>query len=368
MVEAAAIAALVAWLYLALFHGMFWRVGPLLAPAPPLANSNARVAVVIPARNEEATIAQTVASLAAQDYSGPLHIWVVDDSSTDGTAALARRDGVSVVSAPPLAGGWTGKLWALSHGVEHAMRDSMPEYLLFTDADIVHARDSLRGLIARAEADNFDIVSVMVKLRCTSLAERLLVPAFVFFFFMLYPPRWIARPDRRTAGAAGGCVLIRTQALQRIGGIAAIRGELIDDCALAAAVKRSGGSVWLGLSEETRSIRAYPGLADIHSMIARTAFTQLRYSPLLLAGTVAGMCLLYIVPVAATFGFKPSAGAAWAIMTALYLPMIRFYQRPSWTAVVLPVAALFYMMATLDSALRYWTGRGGSWKGRHQAA
>ena len=370
MVDVAAAVAACAWIYLALLHGRFWRVQPLLADTPPPRDTGARVAVVIPARNEAATIGRTVSSLAAQEWPGPLHIWVVDDSSTDATAELARQAGgdkVTVLHADPLPAGWTGKLWALATGVEQAL-PWKPEYLLFTDADIEHDTGSIPRLVARAEHGGFDIVSVMVRLHCESGAERLLIPAFVFFFFMLYPPRWIARRDRGTAGAAGGCVLIRPEALARIGGIQSIRGELIDDCSLAAVVKRTGGSVWLGLSENTRSIRPYPNFADIRHMIARTAFTQLRYSWLLLLGTIAGMSLLYVVPVLAALRGSLFGIAAWLTMTAIYLPMVRFYRQPAWTAALLPVAGLFYTAATIESALRYRVGRGGTWKGRHQAA
>lgn len=364
MVDIAAAFAACAWVYLVLFHGRFWSVRPLLARAPSPGDRSARIAVVIPARDEAETIGQTVASLAAQDWPGTLDIWVVDDSSTDDTAEIARGAGASVITAPPLQPGWTGKMWALSRGVNRALQDA-PDYLLFTDADIVHAPDSLSSLIARAQFGRFDIVSVMVKLHCESTAERLLIPAFVFFFFMLYPPAWTANRNRRTAGAAGGCILIRPEALRRIGGIDAIRHELIDDCALAAAVKRTGGAVWLGLSENTRSIRLYPAFADIRNMIARTAFTQLRYNAALLAGTVAGMLLLYVAPLVS---FSWIGLVTWLLMTIAYLPMVRFYGQPAWTALLLPVAGMFYTAATVESAIRYWTGRGGAWKGRHQAA
>jgi hopene-associated glycosyltransferase HpnB len=355
-----AAAALAGWIYLALLHGRFWRVGPLLHTPPagvdqPLRN----IVAIIPARDEAATIAAAVRSLDSPEV---LRVIVVDDSSSDATAEIARSCGATVVNAGPLAAGWTGKLWAMSRGIAAA---PSCDYLLFTDADIVHGPDSLRRLVAIAETDGYDLVSLMVKLRCRSTAEKLLLPAFVFFFFMLYPPAWIRRRGRRIAGAAGGCVLIRPSALRRAGGIEAIRSELIDDCALAAAVKRSGGSVWLGLSRETSSLRAYPRF--VRHMIARTAFTQLRYSYLWLAGTAAGLLLLYAVPPIECLRGSAAATAAWTIMTLLYLPVVSFYGLSPVYALTLPFVALFYLAATLESALLYSTGRGGAWKGRHQA-
>lgn len=361
MVNEAAAASLGAWLWLALGHGFFWRLRGLFPTAA--SPSASRVAVVIPARDEAATIGQTVASLVQQ---GNVHIIVVDDNSSDGTGDFAAGAGATVVQAGPLPGGWTGKMWALHCGVEEA-RAFRPDYLLFTDADIVHSPDSLARLVGVAERDARDLMSVMVRLNCTSAAERLLIPAFVFFFFMLYPPAWIRRRDRRTAGAAGGCVLIRPAALDAMGGIAAIRGELIDDCALARGVKRSGGSVWLGISDDVRSIREYPHFADVRRMVARTAFTQLRYSPLLLLGTLAGMAFLYVLPVAAACKGSAYGLVAWLLMASVYVPMLRFYKQPAAAAMLLPAAGVFYTAATLESAIRCWSGRGGTWKGRHQA-
>jgi hopene-associated glycosyltransferase HpnB len=363
--------ALAAWIYLAAFHGRFWRTGVLLRPpAPDKSPEHPRVAVVIPARNEAATIEQTVESLSTQDYAGPCHIWVVDDNSSDGTAHAAQAAGgakTSVIAAGPLQTGWTGKLWALSRGVEDASR-WRPDYLLFTDADIRHSPDSIRSLVTRAHAEQLDLVSNMVRLHCSTLAERLTIPAFVFFFFMLYPPAHIRESRRRAAGAAGGCILIRSGALQRIGGLSSIRSELIDDCALAGAVKRSGGKLWLGLTARTESLRVYPTFAEVERMIARTAFTQLRYSSLALFGTIAGLSLLYAIPVVAALRGNRTGVAAWALMTWTYLPMVRFYRQPIIIAPLLPATALFYAAATVHSALRYWNGSGGTWKGRHQAA
>ena len=360
------VVSLAAWIYLVFFRGGFWREHA--AEPPPSGGSGKSVAVVIPARNEEALVGKAIRSLLAQEYSGPLHLFLVDDHSTDGTIAAAGVDErLTILRAGQLPGGWTGKVWAMSEGVQSAAA-LRPDYILFTDADIMHGPRSVAGLVARAEGDTRDLVSYMALLRCETFAERALIPAFVFFFFKLYPPRWIARRDRSTAGAAGGCILVRRPALEKIGGMAAIRGELIDDCALAGAVKQSGGAIWLGLSGETRSIRSYEKFREIHNMIARTAFTQLRYSEILLAGTIAGMAVIYLAPLLLLLSRAtvPTACglAAWILMMIAYLPTLRFYRRSAAWAPALPLAALFYMVATIDSAIRHWTGRGGLWKGR----
>jgi hopene-associated glycosyltransferase HpnB len=358
------------WLYLLGLRGRFWlisksRADPPVRGRPPGLPS--AVTAIIPARNESAVVAQAIGSLAEQRYPGAFRIVLVDDDSADGTADIARQADPSgrlaVIRAAPLPPGWTGKLWAVSQGIEHA---GMPDYLLLTDADIVHPPDNLAALVARAES-GYDLVSYMAKLKCDSLAERALIPAFVFFFFLLYPPAWIRDPKRKTAGAAGGCILIRREMLERIGGIAAIRGELIDDCALARAVKRAGGRVWLGLSEQTRSIRDYATFGEIGRMISRTAFTQLRYSPLLLAGTILGLAFTYWLPVALTIAGQPLGILAWLLMSICYWPALRFYGRSPLWAPLLPVIAAFYMGCTVHSAVQYWRGKGGSWKGRAQA-
>lgn len=359
--------SLAAWVAIAGFRGGFWRFRPALLPrlggaAPP-------VAMIAPARDEAGLVGRAAASLAAQRYDGPVSLCVVDDHSSDATRAEAEAAGADTIEAPPLPPGWSGKLWAVQQGVERALAGE-PRYLLLTDADIVHAPDALAGLVALAEEGGYDVVSLMVRLHCESAAERALIPAFVFFFLKLYPPRWIEDRRKATAGAAGGCILIRAEALRRIGGLAAIRGELIDDCALAAAVKRSGGRVWLGLAGDSHSIRPY-GARDIFRMISRTAFTQLRHSAALLALTVAGMALLYLAPPALAVAGRGAArwlgAAAWALMAGVYLPAVRFYRRsPAW-ALTLPVVAVFYVAATLDSAFSYWRGEGGAWKGRMQA-
>ena len=346
-----------AWIYLAVGRGFFWVVREP-RKLPPL-RGGARVVAVIPARDEAPTIGLAVQSLA------PLPVVVVDDQSADGTGAIAAAAGARVVPGAPLPTGWTGKLWAVRQGVE-AARELEPEYLLLTDADIVHGPGEVEQLIARAESGGFDLVSLMVKLRCESFAERALIPAFVFFFFKLYPP------GAKTRGAAGGCMLIRRAALERIGGIEKIRSELIDDCALAREVRRSGGKirlgkVWLGVTHGTRSLREYPTLASVESMIARTAFTQLGYSPWMLAGAVCGMALLYVSPPLFAVAGSLWGIAAWVLMSIVYLPVLRFYGRSPLWALCLPVIALFYTGATIDSAVRYWTGKGGLWKGRVQA-
>jgi hopene-associated glycosyltransferase HpnB len=361
------------WLYLFFFRGQFWRMRDIGAQ-PSITPPSARVAAVIPARNEAPIVSQAIASLAAQQYPGEFSIVLVDDHSSDGTAAQARAaapaDRLAVVSAAPLPPGWTGKLWAVSEGIRVA-EARQPDYFLLTDADIVHAPDNLRGLVERAERDGYDLVSYMVKLACGTPAERLLIPAFVFFFFLLYPPAWIRDPRRFTAGAAGGCLLIRRTMLERIGGIAAIRDALIDDCALAAAVKRAGGRVWLGLTADTRSIREYATFRQIGRMISRSAFTQLRCSLWLLAATIAGLAVTYLAPPVLTVaGRWPGAAmglAAWLLMSLSYLPVLRFYRRPWFEAPLLPLVALFYLAATIHSAIAWWRGKGGEWKGRSQA-
>jgi hopene-associated glycosyltransferase HpnB len=371
-----AAAALAAWVYLLAARGGFWRFRETLPSATR--SIEARVAAVIPARDEAEGIGRTVRSLLTQHFGGRLHLFVVDDHSTDGTASVAREaaemagasDRLRVIEGAPLPAGWTGKLWAVAQGVEAAQKLA-PDYILLTDADIEHAPDSVASLIACAQERDADLTSVMVRLHAEHLAEALLIPAFVFFFFKLYPPRWVALDGSRTAAAAGGCMLVRPAALSRIGGIAAIRGEVIDDCALASRIKRSGGRIWMGLSRTTRSTREYRGFAEIRAMIARTAYTQLRYSPALLMGTVAGLALLYVAaPVLAFAGHGPAraiAIAAWLLMSISFLPALRFYEKPILLAPLLPVAALFYMEATIASAVRYYRGRGGQWKGRAAA-
>ncbi len=380
--------ALAIWLYLLLGHGGFWRVATPLDHEPTDGNGWPPVAAVIPARNEAETIARALDSVLGQDYDGPLAVYLVDDSSADGTADIARQSAerlgrperLTIVTAGPLPPGWAGKLWALSEGLKAiATASSQPTYLWFTDADIAHEGSTLRRLVATAEAEDRDLVSLMVMLTTANAWERLLIPPFVFFFAMLYPFRWIADPGRGTAGAAGGCLMLRAKALRNARGLEAMRDAIIDDCTLAARIKRlgrtGGGRLRLALTQRSHSIRPYPGLGDIWRMVARSAYTQLRYSPILLLGTLLGMALTYLAPplllVTSPLHGSPLAAslgaAAWVIMAALFLPTLRLYGQPWPMAFALPVAALFYAAMTADSARRHATGQGGLWKGRVQA-
>jgi len=364
---------LAVWIYLLAFRGGFWRMETarrMDAPAPPLP----AVVAVIPARDEAEVVCQAIRSLVNQDYRGEFHIVLVDDSSSDGTAEAAQRavgnELLTVVRATSLPDGWTGKLWAVSQGVAEAERRA-PEFLLLTDADITHPPSNLSDLVVLAERDGYDLVSYMARLSCRTTAERVLMPAFVFFFFLLYPPAWIRDPRRATAGAAGGCMLVRREALAGAGGIGAIRSAWIDDCALAGAIKRRGGKVWLGVSGQTRSIRGYAGFGEAGRMISRSAFTQLHHSAWLLVGTVAGLLVTYAAPPALALAASGSArwlgAAAWLVMALCYRPALRFFGRPAYEAAGLPLVALFYLAATVHSACQWWRGGGGRWKGRSQA-
>ena len=372
--------SLVIWVVLTFLRGGFWQVQRFNADVEKFESPSSwpRVVAIVPARNEAETISQVVESILKQSYPGDFQLIVVDDHSEDRTAALAMAAAQSagaegrirVVSAETLPGGWTGKLWAMRQGVEDSAALSA-EYVWFTDADIVHAPDTLERLVARAEHQKLHLASLMVLLQAKSFAERLLIPAFLYFFLKLYPPKWIADAKAKTAGAAGGCILLRRGALERIGGIKAIRSEVIDDCALARAVKRNGGSIWMGLTRKSVSLRAYSTFKEIRDLIARTAFTQLGYSALVLIGTLVGMLLTYVVPVIIAFSTQAILWrlglAAWALMTISYLPTVRFYGLSPLWAPTLPLAAAFYSYATWVSALRYWLGKGGEWKGRAQA-
>ncbi|MEU6945608.1 glycosyltransferase [Streptomyces sp. NPDC046316] len=411
-----AMGSLAAWGWLLLGQGFFWRTDQRLPSPSGHARVDPeawpRVAVVVPARDEAEVLPLSLPSLLAQDYPGEAEVLLVDDGSTDGTGKLAeelaQRYGglpLTVTSPGEPEPGWTGKLWALRHGitlartrgpdprgaeplrVESARPESLraapggvgpcrPEFLLLTDADIAHEPDSLRRLVEAALACELDLVSQMARLRVASGWERLVVPAFVYFFAQLYPFRWINRRRRpRATAAAGGCVLLRTETAERARVPESIRQAVIDDVSLARAVRRAGGRIWLGLAERVDSVRPYPHLSDLWRMISRSAYAQLRHNPLVLAGTVAGLAVVYLAPPAALavglFGGDAVAGwaggIAWAVMAGTYLPMLRYYRQPLWLAPTLPLTALLYLFMTVDSAVQHYRGRGAAWKGRTYA-
>ena len=360
------------WLYLLLLHRGFWLLRERDTAAVPEPAAWPSVVAVVPARNEADVIQQSIGSLVAQDYPGPFHILLVDDLSDDSTADLARglgSDRLTVLAGSPRPPGWTGKLWAMQQGSDLATT-LQPELLWFTDADIAHSPDNLRQLVARAEAGNKVLVSLMARLHCRSTAEHFLIPAFVFFFDMLFPFGAVNNPRSKVAAAAGGCMLARRTALEKTGGIAAIRHNIIDDCALGRAMKRQG-PIWLGLTDRAVSMRPYNHIADIRHMVARSAYAQLGYSPLMLIGTLFGLALVYLAPVAAAlFGWGVSQMAgwlAWLLMAGMYVPMLRFYRLSPLWGLALPLIGVFYAAFTLESAIQHWSGRGGMWKGRAQA-
>ncbi|MFP5235733.1 MAG: glycosyltransferase [Acidobacteriota bacterium] len=369
MILALAILPFLAWVYLLAFHGRFWRSSPVLPPVA--AQADAAVAVVVPARDEAESIQAAVGSLLAQNYCGTLSIVLVDDNSSDGTgdlaAALASGGRLTIVKGEPLPAGWSGKLWAIHQGLSHPLARAA-DYVLLTDADIVHAPGHIAALVAQAEAGGYELVSEMVRLHCATAAERALIPAFVFFFQMLYPFAWVNDATKRTAGAAGGTMLVARAALDRIDGVSRIRDNLIDDCALAKQIKHSGGRIWLGHAEGTVSTRVYRNWPEVWNMIARTAYVQLGYSPLLLLGCIAGMSLVFCAaPLVTMFahGVPRVVGAvAWLMSATAFQPTLRRYRRSPFWGLALPAIALFYLGATIASAARHYTGRGGGWKER----
>ena len=365
------------WVYLLAARGLFWLGRerddtPVVRPAAPPS-----VAIVVPARNEADGIAESVTSLLGQDYSA-LHLVLVDDDSDDGTADIARAaaaqigasDRLTIIAGKMLPADWTGKLWAVKQGIAAANERFAPKYLMLTDADIVHDADTVSWLVSHAEQHNLVLTSLTARWRCENFAERVHIPAFIFFFQMLYPFAWVNDPNNTMAGAAGGCMLVRADALRTAGGIDAIHGALIDDCALARAMKKQG-PIWLGLTNRVRSIRPYPDWGDIRRMVARSAYAQLDYSPLNLIGTVGGLALTYLLPVGfALFG----AGWAqvigiitWFLMALSFQPTLRFYRLSPLWGVALPAITCLFMLYTLDSAYQYAVGKGGAWKGRVQA-
>ncbi|MEW1720459.1 glycosyltransferase [Streptomyces sp. NPDC093109] len=397
-----AVGSLAAWIWLLLGQGFFWRTDQRLPgrSGPPGAGaayeSRLRlkeagedgtppqwpsVAVVVPARDEAAVLPASLPSLLSQVYPGPAEIFLVDDGSSDGTGRLARElsaryGGLPLTVASPgePEPGWTGKLWAVRHGIALA-RAHGPEFLLLTDADIAHEPDSLRELVVAAEAYELDMVSQMARLRVAGAWEKLVVPAFVYFFAQLYPFRRINRPGGRTAAAAGGCVLLRTETAVRARVPESFRQAVIDDVSMARAVRRSGGRIWLGLADRVDSVRPYPRLADLWRMVSRSAYAQLRHNPLLLVLTVAGLAVVYLVPpvalCAGVFAGDRAAGwlglAAWAVMTGTYVPILRYYRLSLWQAPLLPLTAFLYLLMTVDSAVQHYRGRGSAWKGRTYA-
>ncbi len=359
------------WGWLLTMRGQFWRAGPVLPAATP--SRAPAVTVVVPARDEAPLVERALRSLLAQDYPGPFRVILVDDRSTDGTGALVRAIAdprLTVLTGTPRPAGWAGKLWAVHQGVTAAHDSDPPEYFFLTDADIAHDPPHLSSLVAMAERHDLDMVSEMVALSCDSLAEKALIPAFVFYFQLLYPFAWVNNPSCATAAAAGGTVLIRRRALTRIGGMKAVRGALIDDVALAGAVK-TGGRIFLGHSALARSVRPYPDCASVWRMIARSAYAQLRFSPLVLTATTLGMALVWLVPPLAALSGHGMARVlgllVWLASAATFLPTLRRCGRSFLWAPFLPLIALFYMAATIGSAVHYHRGLGVVWKGRAYA-
>ena len=384
--------SLLIWVVLIVLRGQFWRCDQRLQSVEISGDADTlpRIAVVMPARNEVEVIETSLRSLLSQDYPGMLSITVVDDQSEDGTAevvkslAQAVQDNpvrsLQVMTGQPLPSGWTGKLWALEQGTQQVIATQNPDFIWLSDADIAHAPHSLSQLVDKAQTQDLALVSLMVQLRCESVWEKLLIPAFIFFFQKLYPFPWVNNPQRSMAAAAGGCILLKRSALQRIGGIGALREALIDDCTLAQKVKRGEGRpftpIWLGLSEETVSLRAYNDLDSIWMMVARTAYTQLNYSPALLLGTIVGMGLVYwVAPLGVVYGGMTQqwlvlglGAVVWGLMTIAYAPTVKLYRLSGVWALALPGIAFLYSLMTLDSARRHWMGKGGAWKGRVYSA
>ncbi len=384
MALALAGASALAWVILVFFRNGFWRCDQRLASALKPPTIWPSVVALVPARNEEDSIAACLQSLAAQSYDGKFSVVIVNDNSTDRTSSVARRAArdagvkpqIWIIDAPPLETGWAGKLWALQHGIA-ALPSGVdaPDYLWLTDADVLHSADALTKLVAKAEQDGLAMVSLMVRLACESFWERLLVPAFIFFFQMLYPFRAVNSENSKVAGAAGGCILLKRAALEEAGGLAAMKDRLIDDCALARIIKQNGSPIWLGLAEHSRSLRRYIELSEFWHMVARSAFVQLRHSTFLLALSVAGMVVSFIAaplivvsyPLHGGLAAAVLASASWFAMTLCILPCLQYHKLNAAYATLLPVAAVLYLGMTLHSAFRYWFGTGSDWKSRTYA-
>ena len=378
--------SLILWMFLLLFWGQFWRADQRLDNNNIDLTSYPTVCAIIPARNEADVLLVSLKSLLNQDYPGQFSIILIDDQSTDKTREIAQdianhlnqSDRFKVILGKPLPVGWSGKLWAMEQGIQFVKnQDLTPDYFLFTDADIEHHVTNLKELVSKAEKENLALTSLMVLLRCDSFWEKFLIPAFVFFFQKLYPFPWVNNPQNKMAAAAGGCILVRRDRLEEIGSIPSLQEALIDDCTLAQKIKGlstpdNATAIWLGLTEKTKSLRPYNSLDTIWNMIARTAYTQLNYSPLLLLGTVLGMGLVYLAaPAILLLGVYLESGnliiissLTWFLMTIAYLPTLRLYQLSPLWSLSLPLIAFFYNLMTIDSALRHWRGKGGGWKGR----
>ncbi|MGA1621541.1 MAG: glycosyltransferase [Synechocystis sp.] len=373
--------SLVIWVFLLLAWGGFWRCNQFLPHQSTDLPAYPAITVIVPARDEADVLDRSLSSLLQQDYPGKLRVILVDDQSSDGTgqvaqaiaAQLGQAERLTVITGQPLPGGWSGKLWAVEQGWRHIQQGEAPsDYVLLTDADIAHGDQTVKQLVQKAETENLALVSLMVMLRCESGWEKFLIPAFIFFFQKLYPFPWVNNPARKMAAAAGGCILLRRQALTAIGGIAALKEALIDDCTLAQKVKALNVPIWLGLSRNNWSLRPYDRLETIWDMVARTAYTQLNYNPLLLVGTLVGMGVVYFMaPLAVLLGlvlgnpYLLGVGAlTWGLMAIAYGPTLNLYGRSPLWGLALPVIALLYNLMTLDSAWRHWRGQGGGWKGR----
>jgi hopene-associated glycosyltransferase HpnB len=378
------------WIYLLAFRGRFWRCDQRLAVFSKASLPQwPSVCAIVPARNEADMLTHSLPGLLTQKYPGNFRVLLVDDQSTDGTAEVARQSAhpsqteasLEIMTTAPLPLGWSGKLWAVHQGIEQVLQDTtqpLPDYFLLTDADILHGQTTLKDLAIKAEQEHLDLVSLMVLLRCQSFWEKLLIPAFVFFFQKLYPFPWVNQPRHPMAAAAGGCILVRRDVLMGVGGIEVIRKALIDDCALGAAIKGANldqggtGRIWLGLTTSIVSLRPYPSLQTIWNMVARTAFTQLHYSFGLLLVSLLSLVVIYLVPpvslllggIAGQWGVVAIATLIWSLMTLAYWPTIRLYRLSPLWAFTLPLIALLYTLMTADSALRHLQGRGGAWKGR----
>ena len=381
-------ASLVAWIVLIIGRGGFWLLQPQLDPIQSTLDTQGQdpvVVAIVPARNEEAVLGETLPTVLNQQVAGELRVILVDDRSEDDTASVARCAAersdfphrLTVLPGQPLPDDWAGKVWAMNQGAKFAAAEPS-DYVWFTDADIAHDPRMLRALVEKATAENLDLVSLMAQLRIDSRWDQLLIPAFVYFFAKLYPFQFVNNPRRRTAGAAGGCILVRRSALEKAGGVEAIRSALIDDCALGRLIKRKGGRVWLGFTHGVRSVRVYGTLRSIWDMVARSAFHQLGYSVPKLIGTVIGMLLIYATPPVATIagivcavggtpggaGVAMVGGTAWGLMTISFLPILRHQRAGIWLAPLLPIAGVLYTAMTVSSAWRHVTGRSGMWKGR----